>query len=732
MPDATARSRRSSSARPTWASRRSGLLANVVISLLLAGLGWFAIQWREVTSTRAGGEVIDWQEWGMDAFQRLSYDLPFLLRDLAPSTWRGSEGGRAGARDVVLVYMDEESERRLGQTPNEPWDRAMHARLLRWLARDGARAVLFDLVFDAATAADEEFAQAIAGHGQVFLGSTIVTNRDTALTPDEAQRFQQVGIDSEKLLQPHPALRRAARGVGLLLFRPVDVDYGVRRLFPGKARPAGLGSWPAIAWRAAAALGAPLPAEESGQFVRRWINHLGPAGSIPAVAYHRVLSAEGGVEPGFFKEKIVIVGARSQVAASFKKLRDEFVTPWSRFRDREFTPGAEIHATILLNLLHGEWLERVPVQLERWLVICFGLVLGGLRWLRPWRAGGAVAGATVLLVAGAAALQWHGLHWWNWAVPVCVQLPVALGLAVASRYYLEERERRQLREAFGLYLSPELATQIADRRFTLAPGGEQVEATLLFTDLEGFTTLSEKLGDSARLGQVLRDYFTRTTDEILAEQGTVIKFIGDAVYAAWGAPLPQPDHAERAVRAAWRLSQVAQLEVPIGASEGTRTTLRVRTRVGLHTGEALAGNLGSARRFDYTLIGDAVNFASRLEGANKPLGTSILLSDDTAQRLGGRFLLRRVGALRVKGKDRAVTVHELLGDDPAAAPAWLAEFDAARRAWEAGDLAAARAGFAAVEAARPGGDGPARFYLELLREAIAGPGWDGAVTLTEK
>jgi adenylate cyclase len=713
---------------------RRRLLANVVISLLLAGLGWCLVQWRELLSPRAGGAAVDWQEWGMDGLQRLSYDLPFRLRDLVPPAWRGSEGSRLGARDVVIVYMDEEAERRLGQPPNEPWDRTLHARLVRWLARDGARAVIFDVVFDATTPADAEFAAALAAHGRVFLGSTIVTNRDQALTADEALRFQQVGIESEKLLQPAPALRRAARGVGLLLFRPVDVDYGVRRLFPGKARPAGLGSWPAVTWRAAAALGAPLPGEDSGQFTRRWLNPLGPAGTIPGVGYHRVLSAEDGLEPGYFKDKIVFVGARSQVAASFKKMRDEFETPWSRFRfvNREFTPGVEIHATILLNLLHREWLERVPLDLERWLVVCLGLVLGGLRWLRPWRAGAAVGLAMLLLVGGSAVLQWHGLHWWNWAVPAFVQLPAAFGLAVASRYYLEERERRQLRQAFGLYLSPELATQIADRRFTLAPGGEKVEATLLFTDLEGFTTLSEKLGDSARLGQVLRDYFTRTTDEILAENGTVIKFIGDAVYAAWGAPLPQPDHPERAVRAAWRLSQVAQLEVPIGDSVGTRTTLRVRTRVGIHTGEALAGNLGSARRFDYTLIGDAVNFASRLEGANKPLGTSILLSDDTAQRLGGRFLLRRVGALRVKGKDRAIAVHELLGDDPAAAPPWLAGFAAALRAWEAGDLATAQAGFAATEAARVGGDGPSRFYLGLIPATVPGPDWDGSVTLTEK
>jgi adenylate cyclase len=254
----------------------------------------------------------------------------------------------------------------------------------------------------------------------------------------------------------------------------------------------------------------------------------------------------------------------------------------------------------------------------------------------------------------------------------------------------------------------------------------------VFTDLEGFTTLSEKLGDSARLGEVLTAYFTRTTDEILNQKGTVIKFIGDAVFAAWGAPLPQADHAERAVRAAWRLSQVSEMDVPIAQPDGTTETVHVRTRVGIHTGEALAGNLGSARRFDYTLIGDAVNFASRLEGANKYTGTGILLSDETAQQVEGKFLLRRVGAFRVKGKAQSVVIHELLGEIPLPRPEWIARFDAALESWTAGRFGAAREGFEAVKAARGGQDGPSQFYLNRLTTAVPWAGWKGEVDLEGK
>ena len=206
----------------------------------------------------------------------------------------------------------------------------------------------------------------------------------------------------------------------------------------------------------------------------------------------------------------------------------------------------------------------------------------------------------------------------------------------------------------------------------------------------------------------------------------------DAVFAAWGAPLPQPDHAERAVRAAWRLAQVSQMDVPIGQPDGTTHAVRIRTRIGVHTGEALAGNLGSARRFDYTLIGDAVNFAARLEGANKYLNPSLMLYAATTRVLPEKFLLRRLGSFKVKGKDRAVTVHELLGEDPAARPAWLVTFDSARAAWGRGDLPAARRDFEAVIAARGGDDGPSRFYLGRMPDSAVDGDWTGDVLLTDK
>lgn len=714
-----------------WIARHSAWINHAVLSLLLAALGWFAVQWREVLWPRFGDEVMNWQEMGMDPLQRFSFDVPFLVRHSLPSWLRPLAGAPRPTDDVVILYIDEESARRFAQPPGGPWSRAIHAKLVNWLRKDGAKAVAFDVVFDGESPDDAVFAEAIAAHGNVFLGATINSNTEAPLSPEEAQRFLQVGIATEQLSKRNKTLYKAARGWGLLTFRPVDADYGVRRLFVGKPRE-GLDPWPAQTWQIAKTLGAALPEDESSRFAHRWVNYYGPARRIESLSYYRAVVEDGGVPAGFFKDKIVFIGARSQLGSGPKKLLDEFSTPWSLFRARSYTPGVEIHATSYLNLQHHDWIERVPISTERWTVVLLGLALGALRWLKPWRAVFAAVIAAITLFAISCHLQWTHRLWWNWSVPVLMQIPLATMLAIASRYYVEERRKRKIRAAFSCYLSPDLVSEIAERDFPLAPGGKKVEATMVFTDLEGYTPLSEKLGDSSRLGAELIRYFTRTANEILAQKGMVLKFIGDAVFAAWGVPVHQPDHAERAARAAWKLAQVSEMDIEISQPNGTVEKVRIRTRIGIHSGEALAGNLGSADRFDYTLIGDAVNFASRLEGANKYTGTSILLSDDTARQLHGKFLLRSLGAFTVKGKVQSAIIHELLGDDPLARPSWLDDFQAGLDAWNRADFEAAKRCFHSVIAARGGSDGPSAFYLSRLKDAVASPGWTGEIVLEGK
>jgi adenylate cyclase len=299
---------------------------------------------------------------------------------------------------------------------------------------------------------------------------------------------------------------------------------------------------------------------------------------------------------------------------------------------------------------------------------------------------------------------------------------------VGYQYTSEFRRRRQLRRAFSAYLSPYMADRIADSEFDLRLGGTEVEATVMFTDLEGFTKMSESL-PPAQVSKILTTYFNQTTRAILEQDGTIIKYIGDAVMAVWGAPVADAKHAERAVLAAWGMSEAGKKEV-----EGRR----LRTRLGVNSGLVLAGNLGSDFRFDYTLIGDAVNFAARLEGLNKYLGTDILISEATRQQLSARIKVRLLGRFIVVGKKKPAGIYEVLGlaESFEKDAAWLTTFDNALNSFVKRDLDSAERLMRQVMALRGGQDGPAEFYLREIckaREKSNAPElWDGAVTIETK
>jgi len=291
---------------------------------------------------------------------------------------------------------------------------------------------------------------------------------------------------------------------------------------------------------------------------------------------------------------------------------------------------------------------------------------------------------------------------------------------------LESRRRRELRNAFGFYLSPQMADKIANSDFDLQPGGEIVEATVLFTDLENFTTLSEDL-DPSEVSAILIAYFEQTTRCILEKKGTIIKYVGDAVMAAWGAPIAESAHAMSAVEAACDLRALTQIEV-----HGRQ----LRTRVGINSGKVLAGNLGSSFRFDYTMIGDTTNFASRLESLNKYLGTQILISEAVREQLNSKFSTRRLGEFRVAGKAHSVIIHELLGRASAHSEerAWIEAFEAGLDAFRVGKFSDAAELMNRVGQLRGGSDGPAAFYLRKIA-ILRGQdlkNWNGIIELSEK
>jgi adenylate cyclase len=341
-----------------------------------------------------------------------------------------------------------------------------------------------------------------------------------------------------------------------------------------------------------------------------------------------------------------------------------------------------------------------------------------------------LAGAAGIVVLGVAATcgAWFARLWWAWLIPAAVQIPFGIVWSVGTQYFAEARRKETLRRAFSLYLSPHMADKIAASEFDLSPGGQLVEATIMFTDLEGFTTLSEELNDPAALSAILIQYFRRTTACILESDGTIIKYMGDAVEAVWNAPLADADHAFKAVLAAYRLREVAKF---------TANGRIIRTRVGINTGPGFAGNLGSEFRFDYAVIGDTTNFAARLESLNKHFGTDILISDATFAQLGGKFVTRPLGQFRVAGKKHPVGIHELIapvGSKPTDL-GWLEVFAKGLHAFESGDIAMAKRCMEKTREMHGGGDGPAEFFLrtvrDLEREGMPRE-WTGVIEFTKK
>jgi adenylate cyclase len=409
-------------------------------------------------------------------------------------------------------------------------------------------------------------------------------------------------------------------------------------------------------------------------------------------------------------------------------MAEEFATPYSRF-GYAASLGGELHATALLNLMRSEWLSRMDASLELLIIGVLGLGLGiGLTRLQPWSAFG-VAMLFAGTVAAIALYLQLALHlWWSWLVPVAVQAPLAVIWTVGAQYVIETRKRLRLRRAFGAYLSPEMADQISQSDFDLSLGGKVVELTILFSDLEGFTSISESL-EPEQVSRLLTTYFNRTSKTVLARNGTIIKYIGDSIMAVWGAPIPDARQAEKAALAAWEMVEAGRQEI-IGH--------KLRTRVGIHSGRALAGNLGSDVRFDYTVIGDTTNCASRLESANKHFGTEILLSEATRRQLGEQMRTRRLGMFRLAGRAEPIEIHELLGpsdrrvDD---AP-WVRPFEKAVACFCARELEEAENLFLQAIHSRGGSDGPSKLYLAQIeaarKEVHGGAPWDGVVELASK
>jgi adenylate cyclase len=319
--------------------------------------------------------------------------------------------------------------------------------------------------------------------------------------------------------------------------------------------------------------------------------------------------------------------------------------------------GVEIHANMVAGLLEQRFLARLPPLAAAVLAIVLGLA-GSLLQFR-WQAGrSALLTAGGVLVFGLISLALFAVKGWSVpALPALFAAVVPYGSFGLIAYFEVERKRREIRQAFGHYLAPAILEEILADPARLRLGGRTAEVTLLFTDLAGFTSLSERVAPS-EVGRFLNRYFTEMTRIVFAHDGTVDKFIGDALVAFWGAPVADAEHALKACRAALAMQERMRTLREEMAREGLP---ELHMRIGVNSGEAIVGNMGSSDLFNYTALGDTVNLAARLEGANKEFGTSILISDAVRMRAGPAIRTRPLGALKVRGRSDETPVFELTG-----------------------------------------------------------------------
>jgi adenylate cyclase len=296
----------------------------------------------------------------------------------------------------------------------------------------------------------------------------------------------------------------------------------------------------------------------------------------------------------------------------------------------------------------------------------------------------------------------------------------------------EEHHKRAIRRAFQHYLHPAVVEQVAQHPEALTLGGHKAVLTVLFSDIRGFSSFSEGVAPEA-LVQLLNEYFSAMTQAVFQHQGMVDKYIGDAIMAVYGAPVATPAHAYLACCTALQMLAVLP---PLQAQWQARGLPVIDLGIGIHTGEMVVGNMGSATRFNYTVMGDAVNLGARLEGANKIFGTRIILSETTWERVHERLATRELDVIRVKGKDQPTRIYELLGMSPLPlAHALMVErFHAGLQAYRARHWSAARACFHEVLRACPD-DAPSQLYLQrcaTLRAVPPGDDWDGVYTMQTK
>jgi adenylate cyclase len=630
-----------------------------------------------------------------------AYDFKISLR-----------GARPVSDQVVIVAIDEHSLKREGRWP---WSRTRLAKLVDKLTESEAAVIGFDFLFpekdiyvpfnkvkselekqdltgmdkkklmgwlEGVSDSDSQFADAIRRSERTVLGYFVYPTAEQAAGSAEEMGpkeftlldFSQYSMvqSSEQSITPYflhsmyavglslPSLMDAANSAGYVsfvpendgvirfmpmvqahkeaLFPPLSLQMlreatklsAVVRIFPHRVGEVRLGD-------------SPIPVTEKGEFL---VNYYGPQKTFTYLSASDVL--DGTVGWLQLKDKIVLVGA------SAAALHDLHTTPYG-----SLYPGVEVHANIIENILQQDFLERPPWVrvLDVTMILVTGILLGVVALYFK------AVGTALLLIAGVGGylifdyllFTQQGL-WVHTVFPVFSQFLVYFGITL-YRFTFEEREKRFIKSAFSQYLAPAVVEQLVENPKLLNLGGENKVLTAFFSDIAGFSSISEQL-TAGELVILLNEYLTEMTDIVMKYEGTVDKFEGDAIIAFFGAPIDFKDHATRTCYAALDMQKrLAQLR----SNWKKKGRHELFMRIGINTGEVTVGNMGSENRFDYTMIGDPVNVAARLEGVNKQYYTYTMLSEFTYKLAKDDIEARELDSIRVVGKKEPIKIYELLG-----------------------------------------------------------------------
>ncbi len=711
----------------------------------------------------------------------------------------GLRGPRPTPANVVVVTIDRESSDHLG-LPNEPekWPRSLHAHLVRNLASQGAQVIAFDVIFDEPRDAEQDrlFAAAIRDAGNVVLFEYLKKDNRPVMDDDGAP---VLGVSIEKRVPPIPELAEAASALApfplpkfpikvsqvwlfktgsgdvptlpaiafqiyarfvyeelqrLLYERPfqeaqtlqdatrtllkqqgeVARARHLRQLLQNNPRLAEsllnrLQDATVVADSQTRSTLAALINMHSGR-ASRYLDFYGPPRSITTIPYHTVL--QGGVDtrrddlPYDFRGKAVFVGFSENL---IPEQRDGFFTVFSQPDGLDLS-GVEIAATTFANLLENRAVQPLEPLLHLLTLVLWGMVVGALLLLLPWTtlipAAGTLAGVYLCLAYYAFARD--GL-WLPIVVPFFLQIPFALLSALLWQHLDTRKERHKIREAFGYYLPSRVVDEVTQNSHPITANGQLVYGICLATDADQYTRLSETL-EPDRLRSLLNQYYAAIFDPVRRRGGFISDVVGDAMLAIWTTPTADQAPRTQACNAA--------LDIIAAVKRFNRNTPQacLATRVGLHCGQMVLGNVGAGDHYEYRAVGDIVNATTRIESLNKQLGTRVLVSCEMMECLDGVFT-REVGSFRLVGKTRPVIVHELVcrtQQMDTIKKDRYALFAIGLEAFRAQCWQEAAAAFKAL-LEQFGDDGPSRYYLRLCEKYQNEPleaSWDGIVSLGQK